>query len=83
MEAEIENVKKAMWIMWSWNFNPDILSKNDLDWFYEFILRKYVEAKKDPNAKVEPITVRDADFTETQTPAVDNVPLADGGQGKV
>ena len=47
MEKELEGIKKAMFVLWSWNFNPEILSKEDLDWFYNFILEKYVKERCD------------------------------------
>ena len=49
MPEEFEKMKKAMWVLWSWNFNPDILAQEDLDWFYNFILKNYVEEKQKQN----------------------------------
>lgn len=53
MDKDLENIKKAMFINWAWSYNPEILTPEDLDWFYEFILRTHVETRKkqiDPNA---------------------------------
>ena len=47
MEQDIENLKRALFILWSWTFNPDTLNEGDLSWFNDFIVKTY--AKKEEN----------------------------------
>ena len=67
MEEEIQKVKKALFINWAWAYNPEILSKEDLDWFYDFILKGYVEEKNKEKENLPPITVTDNGKTKTIT----------------
>ena len=71
-----------MFIQWAWNFNPEILTPTDLDWFYEFILKTHVEERKkeaDPNAPA--VIVHTAG--QTKTAPVDNAVIENGEKGKV
>lgn len=43
MEEEIEKIKRAIFISWAWAYNPELLAKEDLDWFYDFAIKKYVK----------------------------------------
>jgi hypothetical protein len=51
MDVEILKLKKAMFVMWSWNFNPEILTQDDLDWFYGYILESHVTERNNKKAQ--------------------------------
>lgn len=66
MEKQLEEIKKAMFVNWAWAYNPDILTKEDLDWFYNFILKSYVE-ERTPKKEVPPVVVYDNGQTPPDT----------------
>ena len=70
-DKNIENIERALWILWAWNFNPECLTSDDLDWFGDYIIKKYA---KNPTTPLE------------SSPKVggDNLPrISEQGQSKV
>lgn len=47
-DQHLENIERALWVLWAWNFNPESLTQDDLNWFYDYIIKKYAKNPATP-----------------------------------
>jgi len=70
-QLELKDLHRALFVMWAWSFNPDLLEEDSLEWFYNYIIKKYA---KNSALRTYP----------QSEPSAGNLPaVADTGQGKI